>query len=73
MNALAKNLIAEAKKLTPVERIELIDEVLATLEPDQAEVDRLWVIEVNDRLEAFKRGEITARDAREVLAELRRK
>lgn len=73
MNALTKNLIAEAKRLTPEDRIELIDEVLATLEPDQAEVDRLWVIEINDRLDAFKRGEITARDAREVLAELRRK
>lgn len=65
-------LLEEARKLTPDERIELAEAILASIEPDP-ELDRQWAEEARDRYEAYKRGELPARDFDEVIAELRRK
>lgn len=68
MNAILKHLTEEARKLTPEERIELVEEVLATLGSTNSENDRAWATEANDRYEAYKRGEVTARSLEKILA-----
>lgn len=66
-----KTLSAQARKLSPGERIELVDAILASLdEPDPA-IDRLWASEAEDRLAAYRRGEIKAVPLQEVLAKYR--
>lgn len=71
MTDAAKNLSAQARKLPPAERIELVDDILASLdEPDPA-VDRLWAREAGERLAAYRRGEIKALSPEEVLAKYR--
>jgi putative addiction module component (TIGR02574 family) len=71
MTKAAKTLSAQARKLPPDERLELVDDILASLdEPDPA-VDRLWAKEAEERLAAYRRGEIKAVPLQEVLAKYR--
>ena len=68
MTNAAKNLSAQARKLSADERLELVDDILASLdEPDPA-IDRLWAKEAEERLAAYRRGEIKAVPLQEVLA-----
>jgi putative addiction module component (TIGR02574 family) len=71
VNREAKSLIEQARELSPATRIEIIDGLLASLdEPDEA-IDRLWAREAEDRLAAYRRGEIKAIPLNEVLAKYR--
>jgi len=71
MTKAAKTLGAQARKLSSDERMELVDDILASVdEPDPA-VDRLWAKEAEDRLAAYRRGEIKAVPLQEVLAKYR--
>lgn len=73
MTDAAKTLSVQARKLTPAERIELVDDILASLdEPDPA-IDRLWAKEAEERLAAYRRGELKALSLEEVLAKYRTK
>ena len=65
MSEATKTLSVEARKLSPVERIDLVDDILASLDPN---IDRLWTAEAEERLVAYRRGEIHAVPLREVLA-----
>jgi putative addiction module component (TIGR02574 family) len=73
MNAKTKALSAQARKLSPEERIELLEDLLDSLEPSDPETDRLWAAEARDRLEAYRRGEIGTLTLDEVLANLIRR
>lgn len=71
MTKAAKTLSDQARKLSPAERLELVDDILASLdEPDPA-IDRLWAKEAEDRLAAYRRGEIKSVPLEEVLAKYR--
>lgn len=71
MTKAAKILSDQARKLSPAERLELVDDILASLdEPDPA-IDRLWAKEAEDRLAAYRRGEIKSVPLEEVLAKYR--
>jgi putative addiction module component (TIGR02574 family) len=72
MNAKTKALIEEARRLTPEERIELIEDLLGSLDPADPELERLWAEEARDRLAAYRRGELTARPLEEVLEKYRK-
>ncbi len=68
MSEATKKLGIEAAKLLPEERMELVDEILASLDRPDERMDRLWAKEAEDRLAAYRRGEINAVDLEEVLA-----
>jgi putative addiction module component (TIGR02574 family) len=67
----AKELSAKARKLSPAERLELVDDLLASLDEPDAQIDRLWAKEAEERLAAYRRGEIKAVPLQEVLAKYR--
>lgn len=71
MTSQAKELMALASALTPDERITLVEEILSSLDQPDAAMDRLWAKEAEDRLAAYRRGEIKAVDLDEVLAKYR--
>ena len=73
MNAKTKALSEQARKLTPEERLALVEDLLDSLHPTDAEIDRLWAEESRDRLAAYRRGEIEAISFEEVLNNLRRR
>jgi putative addiction module component (TIGR02574 family) len=72
MGKTAQALSDAAKDLPPEDRLEIVDQILASLdEPDQA-IDAMWAKEAEDRLAAYRRGEIRAIPLDEVLAKYRR-
>ena len=71
MTLQAKQLIALATTLPPDERIALVEEILSSLDQPDPAMDRLWAKEAEDRLAAYRRGEIKAVELDEVLAKYR--
>ena len=70
MNAKTKALSEEARKLSPEERIALIEDLQRSLDPIDPEIERAWAEEARDRLAAYRRGEIEAIPLEEVIASL---
>jgi len=51
-----KQILAEALKLPPVERAELVENLLTSFEfQSRKKIDALWAQEVEDRIDAFER------------------
>ena len=73
MTEAAKTLSDQARRLSPAERIELVDDILASLDEPDPNIDRLWAKEAEDRLAAYRRGEIKAIPLEQVLAKYRGK
>ena len=74
MNDRTKVLIEEARKLSPAERIQLVEDILVTVHEEQGgAIDTEWQVELERRMDAFDRGETQAIDADEVMAEARRR
>ena len=58
----------EALKLPPLERAQIIDALWRSLDPaEQDSVDRAWLLESQDRLAAFRAGQLMAMDGEEAL------
>ena len=73
MTDATKTLSIQARKLSPSERLRLVDEILASLDEPDPNIDRLWAKEAEDRLAAYRRGEIRAIPLEQVLAKYRGK
>lgn len=67
MSETAKTLSARARELPPAERLQLVDDILGSLDEADPALDRLWAQEAEDRLAAWRRGEIRAIPLDEVL------
>jgi hypothetical protein len=71
MNDRAKILGQQARELSPQDRIALVDDVLDSLDRADPEFDRLWLKEAGERLAAYRRGELTAKDLSDIVAKYR--
>ena len=61
-------LAKEALQLTPFEKAQIIDVLWQSLDPaKQKSVDRAWLAESRNRLQAFRAGELKALDGGETL------
>jgi putative addiction module component (TIGR02574 family) len=66
-----EQILAEALKLPPVERAELVENLLSSFEFHSREnIDALWAQEAENRIDAFERGQIAAIPAKEVFEEI---
>lgn len=63
----AEALSQQAAQLPPAERMELVERILDTLDTPDPTLDALWAKEAEDRLAAYRRGEISALPLAEVL------
>ncbi len=53
--------LKDALSLPPVERAELIEELLSSFDfPDRERIDSLWAAEAEDRIDAYERGKLAA-------------
>ena len=73
MNERIKSLTEQASLLPPVERAELVEGILQTLDAVDPNLDQLWATEADDRLSAYRRGELSAHDLDEILAKYARR
>jgi len=65
--SIPKKVLEEALALPPSGKAELVDYLLASLDSPDREIDKLWMDEVEGRIDAYKRGEIKALKIGEVL------
>jgi putative addiction module component (TIGR02574 family) len=71
MSEQAERIFEQALRLPSSDRADLAERLLESLTPDaDARIDALWAAEAEDRIAAFRRGEITAVAAEEVFAEI---
>jgi putative addiction module component (TIGR02574 family) len=66
MTANAEQVLANALSLPPSERAQLAEQLFASLDISQDELDRLWAQEADSRIDAYERGEIKAIPASKV-------
>jgi putative addiction module component (TIGR02574 family) len=66
MNERVRILSEEAAKLTPDERVELVERINLTLLDRQAEIDDAWDREAAGRFDAYDRGEMASLSWEEV-------
>jgi putative addiction module component (TIGR02574 family) len=71
MNDETRTLSRKAQALAPHDRVELVEEILDSLDAPDPIVERLWTKEAADRLAAFRRGELSARSLSDVAAKYR--
>jgi putative addiction module component (TIGR02574 family) len=64
--------VAEALKLDPEDRIEVAQQLLASLDNlSEGEIEALWLVEAERRDQALDKGEFKSIPAEEVFANLR--
>ena len=68
----SSKIVSDALLLPPRSRAKLAEQLLESLDdPKQKEIDRLWADEVEDRIDAYERGELRAIPGQEVFRRLK--
>lgn len=74
MSQNTERVLTDALELPPIERAELIEQLLSSFEfPARKTIDELWAKEAEERIEAYDRGELTAKSAKEVFDRIGKK
>jgi putative addiction module component (TIGR02574 family) len=74
MTTQAQQLLEKAVGLPPIERAELVEGILCSFDfPSRADIDVAWAREVEDRIDAYERGEIAAVPASRVFEKIENK
>ena len=69
----SKQILAEALELSPIERATLVEELLSSFDfPARKETDQHWSKEVEERIDAYDRGELHSSPAKDVFNRLDR-
>lgn len=58
MGTISEELAGKIKSLPDVEKIELVDSILAQLDRPDPEIDRIWADEARGRWQAYKLGKL---------------
>ncbi|MEX2197439.1 MAG: addiction module protein [Burkholderiales bacterium] len=69
----AEKLLHEAMKLPTPERAALVESLVESLDKPDPALDALWLKEAENRIAAFRAGELEAVDAEQAFAELGQK
>ena len=59
-------IISQTKSLPPLERLQLVDYLLESLDLPDTDIEKLWADEASRRWEGYKAGEISSLSAAEV-------
>ena len=70
MSTSAETLLRQALQLSPNDRAALVEGLITSLDKPDPELDALWLKEAENRMAAYRAGELDAVNADEVFAEL---
>jgi putative addiction module component (TIGR02574 family) len=71
MTATTDELVSIAESLPIDLKIELIDKLLESISPSQGEIDELWKVEVERRIDEVESGKVNTIPGEEVFARIR--
>lgn len=63
-----EELLKEALSLNPVEKAKLVEELMASLDQPDQEIDALWIKESEKRLKSYHKGELKSVTLKQVLS-----
>jgi putative addiction module component (TIGR02574 family) len=69
--AAPSKVLKEALALKPLQKAELIDKLLSSLDESDKEIDKIWAKEAESRIDAYEGGETKAISLEEVLEKYR--
>ena len=73
MTIQTQQVLEKAIHLPPVERAELVEQILSSFDrPSREEIDALWAKEAEDRIDAYDQGKIKAIPASQVFEKINR-
>jgi len=73
MTAQTQQVLEKAIHLPPVERAELVEQILSSFDfPSRDEIDALWAKEAEDRIDAYDQGKIKTIPASQVFEKINR-
>lgn len=74
MNPNATRILSDALVLSPIERAELIDELLRSFDPpEDGAVAHAWKAEAESRIDAYEAGHVAADSAEAVFARINKR
>jgi len=72
MKNTANSLLNQALELSALERADIAEKLLISLEHPDPDIDTIWAAEVDARIEAYEKGEIKPIPAEEVFKKYNR-
>ena len=54
------NIFEKVSSLSPFEKAQLIDKLISSLDKPDKQIDKLWVKEAEDRIDAYDQGKLKA-------------
>ncbi len=66
------HILKDALQLAPKERANLADQLLSSLDEPDKHIDNLWRKEIEDRINAYKKGKIESVSLEDVLSKYRK-
>ncbi len=67
MSKLSNAVLQQALELSPIEKAQLIEGLLASLDTPDSSLDKLWAAEADARVTGYEQGEIQTSPAEKVL------
>ncbi len=68
-----EHILDEISPLKPVEKLQLVDKILNSLNLFDGQVDTIWAQEAEDRIEAYERGMLSVVNEDDVFSKYRRR
>lgn len=72
MSIKTKKIVSEALSLSAVERLNIVDNLLLSLDKPDPEIDKLWQKEAESRLHGYKTGKIKSISLLQALSKYRK-
>jgi len=71
MTPQSEHILREALGLPPIDRAELVEQILASFEfPARQDIDAAWAQEAEDRIDAYERGKVGSSAANKVFKDV---
>ena len=68
-----EHILDEISPLKPVEKLQLVDKILNSLNLFDRQIDTMWAQEAEDRIEAYERGMLSVVNEDDVFLKYRRR
>lgn len=67
--SMINNILSDVSSLTSSEKLQLVDKILASIQPTNIGVETIWGNEAEERISAYNKGHVSAVDEKDVFTE----